>query len=116
MRSRSSRTQMSLAAVVCAGAVTTILAACNKPPTAAVFDAGPPPVATDAAPTILVPLDEDAGSTVDAAVAVVKHAGGPAVSSNQAPSASPRSATWLRCRSGQPAAGRRRSSRGSGSS
>jgi hypothetical protein len=84
MRSRSSRTQMSLAAVVCAGAVTTILAACNKPPTAAVFDAGPPPVATDAAPTILVPLDEGAGSTVDAAVAVVKHVGGPAVSSNQA--------------------------------
>jgi hypothetical protein len=74
---------MSLAAVVCAGAVTTILPACNKPPAAAVFDAGPPAAATDAAPTILVPLDEDAGSTIDAAVAVVKRGVGPALSSNQ---------------------------------
>ena len=85
MRSRRSRTQMSLSlvALVCGGTASIAFLACNKPQTAAVFDAGPPPVATDAAPTVLVPLDEDAGSTVDAAVAVVKHVGGPALSSNQ---------------------------------
>jgi hypothetical protein len=87
MRSRSSRTQLSLslAALVCGPIALIAIAACNKPPAAAVFDAAPPPAATDAAPTVLVPLDEDAGSPVDAAVAVVvKHTGGPGLSNNQA--------------------------------
>jgi hypothetical protein len=82
MRSRSARTLVSVAALACVGGVLALVAACNKPQAAAVFDAGPPPVATDAAPTILVPLD-DTATTVDAAVAVVKRSGGPALSSNQ---------------------------------
>jgi hypothetical protein len=64
--------------------VCVVVAACNKPQVAAVFDAGPPPAAVDAAPVQLAPISDDAGSTVDAAVAVVKHTGGPGLTNNQA--------------------------------
>jgi hypothetical protein len=89
LRRRSSRALLSasVAALACVAAAPLLLvavAACNKPPTATAFDAGPPPVATDAAPTQIAPMDEDAGSTVDAALPPVHHAGGSGLTTNQA--------------------------------
>ncbi len=91
MRSRSSRTSThragaSLATPVLAIACLSLLPllqACKQPPAPATVDASPPPVPTDAAPTQLVPLDEDAGSTVDAAPPAVHHAAGGGLTTNQ---------------------------------
>jgi hypothetical protein len=100
MRSRSSRTSArfaqsalparstSIARLACASAlavvVPALLAACTKPAPAVTFDAAPPPVATVAPPAVLVPIEEDAGSVVDAAVPAIHHPGGPALTTNQA--------------------------------
>jgi hypothetical protein len=80
---RTSRTSMpaSVALAVC---VATLAFGCKPSHEAPAFDAAPPPpVVVDAAPAQLVPMDEDAGSTVDAAVAVVHHPGS-GISTNQA--------------------------------
>jgi hypothetical protein len=66
-------------------AAAALLAVACKQPAPAVVDAGPPtppPAASSAAPAVLTPMDEDAGSAVDAAPAV-HHAGGPGQTTNQ---------------------------------
>ena len=85
MRSRPSRTSMpaSLLLLTCVSAVAALVAACKHDSAAPAFDAAPAPV-VDAAPAQLVPMDEDAGSTIDAAPAPVHHAGGGGLSNNQA--------------------------------
>ena len=76
-------TLAALLAAACAGAG--VLVEACKQPAPAVVDAGAPaPAATDAAPTFLTPLDEDAAPPVDAAVAVVHKPGGAGLSVNQA--------------------------------
>lgn len=82
MRSRKAvRAALSLAFF----SVMPILAFACKKPEPAIVDSGPPPVATDAAPAILAPLDEDASvdlpDATDAAPA--KHAGS-GLNTNQA--------------------------------
>jgi hypothetical protein len=85
LRRHSSRTSISGSLLpACAGvSALVLLAACKEPPAAATFDAAPAPVPTDAAPTVLVPLDEDAGIVVDASRPPVRHAGS-GLTSNQA--------------------------------
>lgn len=58
------------------------LAGCKKDPPAPVVDAAPPPPPTQEAPTVLVPLEEDAGD--DAGVDAGKKATGPYVNPNVA--------------------------------
>ena len=85
MSVNASRTRKSVALVVLAftSAVPMMLVAC-KQPAPAVVDAGPPPAATDAAPAIIAPLDEDAGSAIDASdAAPPHHASGGGMNTNQ---------------------------------
>jgi hypothetical protein len=79
---RRIRKSVALVLLACASAVPMLLVAC-KQPAPAIVDSGPPPAATDAAPAVLVPMDEDAGLGIDAAVAVVHHPGG-GLNANQA--------------------------------
>lgn len=82
--SRASRSASLLLAGACATAIPLLVAACKEAPPAATFDAAPAAVPTDAAPTVLVPLDEDAGIGVDASPPPVHHAaGGSGLTSNQ---------------------------------
>ncbi len=80
---RSRCTSLALTALLAcaAGLLPLASSACKQPPPALVDAGAPAPVATDAAPVVLVPLDEDAG--VDAAVPVVHHATGPGLNTNQ---------------------------------
>ena len=70
-------------AAIALGAMPFVSLAC-KQPAPAIVDAGAPaaPVPTDAAPAVLVPMDEDAG--FDAGTAVVHHPSGPGMNTNQA--------------------------------
>jgi hypothetical protein len=79
-RSRSTFISTAVTAAL-AGLLSLAASACKQPPPALVDAGAPAPVATDAAPTVLAPLDEDAG--VDAAVPAVKHATGPGLNTNQ---------------------------------
>jgi hypothetical protein len=85
MRSRRSLSiQASLALVFVSGALPILVGACEKKeerPMA--IDAGPPPVPTDAAPTQLVPMDEDTGAPVPDAAPAHHTGGGSALSVNQ---------------------------------
>jgi len=73
-----------LTMLACTSVIPLLVAACKKPEPAIVDAGPPPPVATDAAPAILAPLDEDAGDAADAAdAAPVKHAGS-GLNTNQA--------------------------------
>jgi acetyl-CoA acetyltransferase len=83
MRSRSSLALVFPFAFALACGVSVLVAACKQPPAAVAFDAGPAPVPTDAAPTVLVPLDEDAGSVPDAAPPPVHRGGGSGLTTNQ---------------------------------
>ena len=89
MRSLWSRAPVS-ASLLHSGACATslsllLVAGCKEPAPVATFDAAPAPVPTDAAPTVLVPLDEDAGTGVDASPPPVHRAtGGSGLTSNQA--------------------------------
>jgi hypothetical protein len=80
---RRTRKSVALVLLVCTSAVPMLLLAC-KQPAPAIVDAGPPPAATDAAPAVLVPLDEDAGNGLDASdAAPARHATGPGMNTNQ---------------------------------
>jgi hypothetical protein len=68
--------------LACTSVIPLLALACKKPEPA-IVDAGPPPVATDAAPAILAPLDEDAAVPDAADAAPVKHAGS-GLTTNQA--------------------------------
>jgi hypothetical protein len=79
-RSRSTSQSIALTAAL-AGLLSLAASACKQPPPALVDAGAPAPVVIDAAPTVLVPMDDDAG--FDAAVAAVHHPGGPGMSTNQ---------------------------------
>jgi hypothetical protein len=65
--------------------VAPLVAACNKPAPAVTFDAAPAAAPTPVATTVLVPIEEDAGSVADANPPPLHHAaGGPALTANQA--------------------------------
>ena len=70
--------------LACVSLVPVIVGACKKPEPA-VVDAGlPEPVPTDAAPTVLAALDDDAGADAGVDAAPVHHATGPSLNTNQA--------------------------------
>jgi hypothetical protein len=86
LRMRLTSSRSLLVTLACVQAAPLLFAAC-KQPAPAVVDAGPPPAPTpvQTAPTQLVPLDEtDAALAIDAAPLATHHAGGPALSANQA--------------------------------
>ena len=72
LRRRSSRASVlapSVSLVLACATAPLLVAGCKDAPPAAAVDAAPAPVPTDAAPTVLVPLDEDAAVPVDASPA-----------------------------------------------
>jgi hypothetical protein len=69
------RKSVALVILACASAFPMLLLAC-KQPAPAIVDSGPPPAATDAAPAVLVPLDEDAGNVDASDAAPARHGGG----------------------------------------
>lgn len=84
MHSRASRTSMSTPVLFALAALAVAIVGCKQPPAAVVVDAGSaPPAPIDAGITQLVPLDEDAGSTIDAAPPPVHHASGGGLTTNQ---------------------------------
>ncbi len=80
---RRARKSVALVLLGCTSVIPMLLVAC-KQPALAIVDAGPPPVATDAAPAILAPLDEDAGVDAGVDAAPPHHATGPGLNTNQA--------------------------------
>ncbi len=68
--------------IVGAGLVPVVVGACKKPEPAVVDAGAPEPVATDAAPTVLTALDEDAGFDAGFDAGVVHH-GGMGMNTNQ---------------------------------
>ena len=79
------RTRKSVALVLlaCTTAVPMFLAACKQPAPAIVDSGSPAPAATDAAPAVLAPLDEDAGMDAGVHAGPAKHGGGPGLNTNQ---------------------------------
>jgi hypothetical protein len=69
--------------LACASLVPVIVGACKKPEPAVVDAGAPEPVPTDAAPTVLTALEDDAGVDSGPDAAVVHHTG-PGLNTNQA--------------------------------